>query len=109
MRVDLEFVGKVLAVASAILGALWWVYRHAQRVGEWKAQRESNEARAKDETRLTINRLEPKIDNLTAVNRLQSETLAVIAHRTNSLERDIKELSDTVDDHGNRLTKLEIK
>ena len=109
MTLDLNTIGGIIGVASAVSGALWWLYRHAQKVGEWKAQREGNEARAKDDTRLTINRLEPKLDALIEVNQKQSETLAVVAHRAGEVERRVDALAATVDEHGNRITKLETK
>lgn len=109
MTLDLNTIGGIIGVASAVGGALWWLYRHAQKVGEWKAQREGNEARAKDETRLTINRIEPKLDALMEVNQKQSEQLAVITHRTGDIERRITDLAETVDEHGARITRLETK
>jgi hypothetical protein len=78
-------------------------------VGQWKAEREMEERAAKESTRLSINRIEPQLNELLAVNHEQSKTLAVLVHRTGGVEQRVSDLAVVVDEHGNRLTALESK
>jgi hypothetical protein len=101
-----EWFGALATVAG---GLVWFFYRRWKASVEWRAERVFEERRAKDDTRLTINRLEPKLDGLISENHEQSKTLAVIGSHQATHTEQLRVVTERLDEHGQRIAALESK
>jgi hypothetical protein len=99
----------MIGLLPVVGGFLWWVIRRWKASVEWRAERVFEERRAKDETRLIINRLEPKLDGLISENHEQSKTLAVIGSHQATHTEQLRVVTERLDEHGQRIAALESK
>lgn len=103
-----ETIVGIIATALTFVGGLaWWAIQRAVKIGEWKADREHSERLAKNHTRESINRIEPKIDGLVALAQRHSEIMAVIDHQTKDHGKRLDAAENRLDEHGNRISVLE--